>query len=152
MRRIHLVLFALLALFSCAVLLAQNSGMSMGSAPSHIIVTTDQIKWTPGPPGLPAGCMMCVLDGDPGKAQLFTIRAKMPANYNIPAHWHSIDEHITVLSGGFYIGAGDKLDKAAAARIGPGDFTMLPAKMHHFAASDGETIIQIHGMGPFDIT
>ena len=27
----------------------------------------------------------------------------------------------------------------------------MPKGMHHFAGAKGETIIQVHGMGPFEI-
>ena len=32
-----------------------------------------------------------------------------------------------------------------------GGYHFLPAKMHHSATMKGETIVQIHGPGPFDI-
>jgi len=116
----------------------------------HVIVTPDQMKWSPAPAGLPAGAMVCVLDGDLGKSGLYVLRIKVPAGYTVPPHWHTYDENITVLSGEMSIGEGDKLDKSAAATIGPGGYAKMPAKMHHFASSGRETIFQLHGTGPFD--
>jgi quercetin dioxygenase-like cupin family protein len=51
-----------------------------------------------------------VVDGDPAAKGLVTVRFMMPAGYQIAPHWHPTDEHITVLSGTFSVGMGDKLD------------------------------------------
>ena len=94
---------------------------------------------------------MAVLDGDPNKAGSFTIRMKAPAGYKIAPHTHPTVERVTVISGSFKIGMGDKLDEASAREMGPGSFVMLPAGMKHFATSSGESIIQINSEGPFQI-
>lgn len=117
----------------------------------HVIVQPDQIKWGPTPPGLPSGAEMAVLEGDPSKPGPFTVRVKSSASYTVPPHWHSCDEHVTVLSGTFYIGAGDTIDKSKATELPAGGYTAMPAKMHHYAFMPGPGIIQIHGQGPFDI-
>jgi quercetin dioxygenase-like cupin family protein len=79
------------------------------------------------------------------------MRLKLPANYRIPAHWHPADEHVTVLSGTFHMGMGDKLDTAKGKALGVGSFALMPAKARHFAYTNEETIIQLHGMGPWGI-
>jgi hypothetical protein len=159
MRRLFFGLVGVIAL-SAALSVAQDvpapaapAAPASPAEPSadHIVVKASELKWTPGPPGLPAGAMMCALVGDPSKAAPYTVRAKLPAGFVIPPHWHSIDENVTVLSGKLNMGHGDKVDKSAATALGPGDFTRMPAKMHHFAVTDEETIIQLHGRGPFDI-
>jgi hypothetical protein len=142
-------------LFVCtaALLTAQESAAPAAdsSARGHVIIMPDQMKWTAAPPGLPPGSQICVLDGDPSKPGPFTFRAKTPAGYVVPPHWHSQDEHIAVLSGKFSIGEGDKLDKSTATTLGPGGYAMMPAKMHHFAYTDEESTFEVHGIGPFDI-
>jgi len=50
----------------------------------------------------------------------FTVRLKFPANYGIPAHWHHAVERVTVLSGTFYMGVGDKLDVEKSMALSPG--------------------------------
>jgi len=40
---------------------------------------------------------------------------------------------------------------APAHSLEAGGFHFLPGKMHHAAEFKGETIVQIDGMGPFDI-
>ena len=62
------------------------------------------------PPSLPKGAMIAVLSGDPSKDGPFVVRLKMPANYQISAHHHPTTENVTVLSGSFHAGMGDKLD------------------------------------------
>ena len=146
-------LVVLIPLCSIAAMLsAQDSAAQPAHGSGHVIMQPDQIKWAAGPPGLPAGAMISVLVGDPAQPGLFTFRAKMPAGFVIPPHWHSSDENVTVLSGKLNIGDGDKVDKSSATALGPGGFMNMPAKMHHFAFFEEETIIQLHGMGPFDIT
>ncbi len=56
------------------------------AAEMHKVVKADAIQWGPAPPQLPKGAQVAVLAGDPGKAGLYIIRAKMPDGYSIPAH------------------------------------------------------------------
>lgn len=94
---------------------------------------------------------MAVLDGDPTKKGSFTVRMQAPAGYKIPPHTHPTAEHITVISGTFNVGAGDKFDEANGKELAAGGYVVMPPGMKHYAWSAGETIIQIHGMGPFQI-
>jgi hypothetical protein len=45
---------------------------------------------------------------------------------------------------------GDTVD-APAHDLAEGAYHFLPGKMHHAAEAKDETVVQIHGMGPFDI-
>lgn len=118
----------------------------------HVVLKPGDLKWGPAPPGLPAGAQFAVLAGDPGKTGVFTIRAKMPDGYTVPPHWHPSDENVTVLQGALLIGTGEKLDAAHAKELTAGSFMHMPKEMRHFAKAKGETIIQVHGTGPFDIS
>src|SRR5437762_14208647 len=80
---------------------------------------------------------------------LFTVRLQTPAGYKVPPHTHPTAEHITVISGTFNIGTGDKFDEAAGKELGAGGYLVMPAGMKHYAWTPAETIIQVHGMGPF---
>ena len=44
------------------------------------------------------------------------------AGYKIPPHWHSQAEALTVISGTFYLGMGDKMDATAARPLKAGGF------------------------------
>ena len=76
----------------------------------------------------------------------------MPAGYTIRPHFHPTDENVTVVSGDLTVGMGDKLSPATGAKLRPGDFISLKAKMHHFATTTGGGVIQISAQGPFAIT
>jgi hypothetical protein len=117
----------------------------------HVLVKADAVKWGTAPPALPAGAEISVLEGNPAEKGPVTLRLKFPANYDIPAHWHSMTERVTVLAGALNVGMGDKLDRKDSQRLDPGGFVSLPAKMNHFAWTTTPTVVQISLEGPFDI-
>ena len=118
----------------------------------HTVIKNDEIKWVPGPPNLPAGAQMAVLQGDPGKSGAFTIRLSAPDGYKVAPHWHPTTENVTVISGTFHIAAGDDLDTSKGDALSAGGFVSLPARMHHFGWMEGATVVQVHGTGPFKLT
>ncbi len=111
----------------------------------------DQIKWQVGPPSLPKGSMIAVLEGDPNKEGFFVFRVKLPDGYRVPPHVHPKTERMTVIAGTLNIGMGDKFDQAATKAMPAGTFGHWPAGMKHFAWVKGETILQVHGIGPWAI-
>ena len=121
------------------------------AATEHKVVSPNDLQWGDAPPSLPPGAKMAVLDGDPTKPGSFTIRMKAPAGYKIPPHTHPTAERLTVISGSFKAGMGEKFDEANMHEMGPGGFVSLPAGMKHFAMSNAESIIQINSEGPFQI-
>src|SRR5512132_1342884 len=117
----------------------------------HVMSTPDALKWV-DPPTFP-GAKLAVVQGDPGKEGLFVYRVKLPANYRIAPHFHKSGENVTVLSGVFFIGMGEVFDQKAATEMKVGSFVGTPATHRHFAfAGSEETLIQVHGVGPTDIT
>ncbi len=102
-------------------------------------------------PGFAAGAKIAVLHGDPGSTGDYTLRLQFPDGYEFPAHWHPMGEHITVLSGVFRLGMGGTVNASAIREYQPGDFLYVPGRMPHFGGARGETVIQLHGMGPFSI-
>ncbi|MCC7242307.1 MAG: cupin domain-containing protein [Acidobacteria bacterium] len=118
---------------------------------SHILVPAGHEQWGPAPSALPAGAQIAVLEGDPSAKGTVVLRLKFPANYDLPAHWHSMTERVTVVSGALRVGMGDELDRQASETLDPGGFVSLPAKMHHFAWTTTPTVVQIDLEGPFDI-
>src|SRR6478736_2339756 len=117
----------------------------------HIAMAPADIKWGDPPPVFNKGAKFAVLVGDPGKAGYYAVRMKMPAGYKIMPHWHPTDENVTVISGSFAIGMGDKMDMKAKA-MPAGSFFSMPAKMHHFAIAKKESIVEVSGLGPFTLT
>jgi Domain of unknown function (DUF4437) len=68
-----------------------------------------EIHWKDGPASLPAGAKVAVLEGDPTKEGFFTMRLLLPDGYKIQPHWHPKVEHVTVISGTFNVGMGEKV-------------------------------------------
>jgi len=128
---------------ACALLVAQ-------STPPQNAFTPDQIKWGPPPPFVAPGANLAVIEGDPmASSGDFTVRLKMPDGYKIAPHWHPKRENVTVISGNFKVGMGDKFEEGKMMTFPAGSFAYLDPDMHHYAmASGGETIVQVHGMSP----
>jgi quercetin dioxygenase-like cupin family protein len=146
-----LVILGALALAVGSVIHGQDKARHAGDT-DHTVVRPDAMKWGPAPPGLPPGAQAAVLVGDPGKAGVaFVLRAKLPDGYKVPPHWHASDENVTVLKGKLLVGKGEILDPAKMEELPAGSFMRMPKTMRHSALAKGETIIQIHGIGPFDI-
>jgi hypothetical protein len=131
---------------------ADDKDKPHASDKGHVMVKPDDVKWGPGPPGLPAGVQVAVLTGNPSKAEPYVLRAKMPAGYKVPPHWHPTDENVTVLSGTLMMGKGEKFDPDSSEALTAGSFARMVKEMRHFAWTKTDTVIQIHGVGPFDIT
>jgi quercetin dioxygenase-like cupin family protein len=118
----------------------------------HKIVSPTEIKWGPGPPSIPPGSQAAVLYGDPSKEGMFALRLKLPKDYVIPPHTHPKPEVVTVISGTFRLGMGEKPDRAKAQALTAGSFFALSPGMAHFAFADDDTVIQLNSMGPWGLT
>lgn len=117
----------------------------------HFIAKPDTLVWKDAT-SLPRGAKLALIEGNPSEPGPFTFRVRFPANFDIPAHWHPAIEHVTVISGAFNIGEGDKLDRSKTRAIPVGGFSFMAPRHNHFAWTGEETIIQAHGVGPWGIT
>ena len=120
-------------------------------SPNMRLYPPTSIEWKPGPAAIPAGAKMAVLEGDPTKEGMFVVRFQFPAGYHIAAHTHPKTERVTVISGALYLATGESLDRNSAKELPTGSFGYWPAGMKHAAWSEGETVIQLHGIGPWQI-
>ena len=111
----------------------------------------NSIKWQDGPASLAKGSQMAVLEGDPNKEGPFVFRLKLPDGFRVAPHTHPKMERVTVIAGTLNIGMGAKFDAKATKAMPAGAFGTWDANMEHFAWVKGETIIQLHGMGPWTI-
>ena len=128
-----------------------GASMSWAQAGAHIMVTPNDLKWA-DVPSLPPGAKIAVIEGPMTEAVPFTVRVKLPADYKVPAHWHPAAERVTVLSGTFNIGMGDKLDPQKTTALGPGSVIIMQPQTNHFVWTKEETMVQVHGTGPWGIT
>ena len=113
---------------------------------AHRVLAPDGVAWARLGPTMSVAVLSGVpeQEGDP-----FVLRLKLAAGARVAPHWHPIDEHLTVLSGRFHMGMGERFDKAAGSALAPGAYAVMPKSAIHFAWVDDETVVQIHGVGPF---
>lgn len=119
--------------------------------PAPVVVTPDKIQWGPAPPVFQPGAQFAVLAGDPGKPGPFTVRLKLPDGYRIMPHWHPTAENVTVLSGEFHVGMGDKFDESSMLTLLAHSLAVVPPHHNHYAMAKGETELQVSGTGPFKL-
>jgi anti-sigma factor ChrR (cupin superfamily) len=106
------------------------------------------LKWTP----IIKGCDLATVAGDPSvEGTPFVVRLRCVDGAKIPAHWHPTDENVTVLKGTFLAGMGETFDETKLTTMNVGNFVTMPKEMRHFATCKGETIVQVHGAGPFKV-
>lgn len=144
------MLLVMVALVAGAVPAASGDEKS-AVPPDHGVFAPNDIQWVEAAPILPAGAKMAVLKGDPSKEGIFVLRLKVPAGYRIMPHWHPAYENVTVISGEANIGMGQVFDKTKGVKIPTGGFGYLAPQMNHFFWADAETVIQLHGMGPWQL-
>ena len=112
-----------------------------------------QLVWGPAPPIFPAGAQFAVVQGDPSVAgAIFTVRLRFPNGYILPPHRHPTDEHVTVLHGTFLVGLGEDFSTNGLIALKEDGFITAGAGMAHFATTRGETEVQVHAIGPFQLT
>lgn len=158
-----IIIAAVLATAACSNASAANdqpaapSRAAATSAPSSARTSghdavRDDIKWGPAPSVFPAGAEFAVMQGDPSKAEPFTIRLRFPNGYRIPPHIHPTLENVTVIAGTFLAGMGERFVESEMKVFGRGDFASIPANHPHYAMARGQTVVQVHSVGPFAMT
>jgi quercetin dioxygenase-like cupin family protein len=134
--------FAALVFCLSSPALAQQNETSGENAQAHHLVVPLTSKGLSG-----------IVSGDPTKpGAQYVIRMYNDPGFIVLPHWHPEDEHITVVKGQWYLGTGDTFDPHAMRELNVGDYALVPKHMAHFAWSKTETIILIHGIGPFQVT
>ena len=155
---------ALVATVSAGAGAQQATSGAGGVSAAHVMVAPDAIKWQPmprewanGPPPPPGGKAppeVAIIWGDPAKAGepfMFRLRSSQHgASVPVPPHFHPTDERITVLSGTFCLGTGDKYDEKACEDMPAGSYMVMPKGMHHFAVAK-DSVIEVYGIGPFKL-
>lgn len=137
--------YAVALILMSAVLAAQAGEPHGEGAGFHTLAS---IKWQNGPASLPKGAMIAVLEGDPAKEGPFVFRVKVPDGYRIPLHTHPKTERVTVVSGTFNV---SMPDENKTIEMPMGTFGYWPAGMKHTVWTKGETVLQLHGIGPWTI-
>ena len=119
--------------------------------PDTIQVDAAKIVWTDGAASLPKGTKVAVLEGDPRKPGMFTMRLRVPAGSKIAPHWHPRPERVTILSGLVKVGFGDAWVDDAMHAFEAGGFYVNPPESRHYVAFAEDSVIQITGEGPWEL-
>ena len=122
---------------------SQQTGLAQQPIQSHVV----PLKKMPGDQRSET------VSGDPTKSGApYVIRLHREAGYIIMPHTHPEDENIVVVKGSWALGMGDRYNQQALEPMEVGTYGLAPKKMAHFGLSKTETIIQVHGIGPFTTT
>lgn len=116
----------------------------------HIMVTPDEMTWKPVG-SMAEGARITVLEGDLGSKEPFTMRLKLPANYEIAPHIHPEYERVTVLSGTLHFAHGKEFDRDRTHALPVGSLAIMAPGDPMFGYTTEETVIQLHGNGPWGI-
>lgn len=117
---------------------------------SHMMMSADELKWGDAPSVGP-GAKIAVIEGPLDKPVPFTFRLKLPASMKVAPHTHPAFERVTVLSGTFHFAHGERYDEAKTRPLKPGDIAIMPAGAPMFGFTREETVLQLHGVGPWGI-
>jgi anti-sigma factor ChrR (cupin superfamily) len=148
MNKNFLKIFCALAAALAVFAVANHSQEKKESDSAHKIVHFGDLKWTP----IIKGCDLAPVSGDPNAdGAPFVLRLRCVDGAKIPAHWHPTDENVTVLKGTFLVGMGETFDESKLQPMNVGNFVAMPKEMRHFGLCKGETIVQVHGAGPFKV-
>jgi quercetin dioxygenase-like cupin family protein len=93
-----------------------------------------------------------ILYGDPEAiGEPFVMRIRELPGTVVPPHSHPVDEHITVVQGTWYFGLGEEFNPKALEELKAGAYAFASKGSWMFAYSPEEAIVQVHGIGPFQI-
>lgn len=116
----------------------------------HIMVTPDQLNWSQVA-SMGEGAEIAYIEGDISNDEPFTFRLRLEDGYEIRPHIHPAYERVTVLEGTLYFGHGKTFNKDAVQRLPTGSVAIMPTGEAMYGYSEGQTIIQLHGTGPWGI-
>lgn len=108
-----------------------GASLSVSAQDSPLTWTANdpKLKWGACPPFLPKGCQIAVLHGDPAKQNL-DIFFKVPANAEIPRHWHTSAERMVLVSGELHV----TYDDHKTTVLRPGTYAYGPTRHPHKAS------------------
>ena len=124
-------------------LLVAHSSASTGVR----ILQPSAMQWKPVP-GYPPGYERAMLEGEADQPVPITYRVRLPDGFRFAPHVHPWNEHVTVLEGKWRLGIGKTFDVATMTTLEAGSFVIIPAGVPHFVVAEGQTVVQVHGVGP----
>ena len=129
-----------------AASIASGSGAETGT--DAMALTPSEIKWQAQGGLALAGMEQANLVGNPSSPGPYTVRLKFPAGYKLAPHTHPDHREVTILSGTWYTGYGEKFVQATLKALPAGSFYTEPANVAHFVEVREPVTIQVRGTGP----
>ena len=111
------------------------------AAQDPVVTKAADVKWEPHPSV--KGAFSAVQSGDPSKGAC-VVMMKFPKGATVPAHFHTANEVVTVVSGTALFGSGETVDLSKGAELGAGSFIQVPAKSPHWAFAKEEFVITVN--------
>lgn len=146
-----LAVFATVGVVCIGVAFAHDEKKATAKKAPHTVFLPGEIEWVDGPPSLPPGAKVAVLEGDPAKPGYFAMRLRVPDGYRLMPHWHPNVERVTVISGTLHMGVGDTFTETGAHAMPAGAYGTMQPKVKHFAWAEGETEVQVTTLGPWKL-
>jgi anti-sigma factor ChrR (cupin superfamily) len=138
-----------LGLALLAVGVALNAVAVAQTAPLGVVALTPaEMKWETQGRLAASGMEQLNLVGDPAKPGPYTLRLKFPKGFKIAPHTHPDSREVTILSGTFATGYGEKFDTASLKILTAGSFYTEPANVPHYIEIEEDVVLQVTGMGP----
>jgi quercetin dioxygenase-like cupin family protein len=76
------------------------------------------------------------------------LRLRFPKGFKVAPHTHPDSREVTILSGTFATGYGEKFNAANLRILPAGSFYTEPANVPHYIEIMEDTVLQITGIGP----
>lgn len=133
-----------------AVLPAAKMSETPYRGDGHMMLNAEKLEWTDIASMAPPA-QMAVIEGKLSEKEAFTFRLKLPAGYEIRPHIHPAYERVTVLSGALHFAHGEEFDREKTHELRQGGVAIMAPGEPMFGYTEEETVIQIHGTGPWGI-
>ena len=115
-------------LFLLFLFLVSTSYSQQEQKSVSVDLNSSDLNWVDCPEFMPAGCNIAVLNGDPATKNS-DILFKVPANSNIPSHWHNSAERMVLVSGEMDV----TYEGEETKHLKPGYYAYGPPKKSHTA-------------------
>jgi quercetin dioxygenase-like cupin family protein len=124
------------------------TAMAQTAAPPVVALTPAEMKWQSQGGLATPGMEQLNLVGDPAKPGPYTLRLKFPKGFTIAPHSHPDSREVTIISGTYATGYGEKFDAEKLKVLPAGSFYTEPANIPHYIEIMEEVVLQVSGTGP----
>lgn len=116
----------------------------------HFMLGPTELEWS-DVASMATPAQIAVIEGELSKKEPFTFRLRLPAGYRIDPHTHSAYERVTVISGTLHFAEGESFDRKRTTALAAGGMAIMPPGMPMYGYTKEDTVIQVHGVGPWGI-